>query len=107
MTSSPERTAPVAIPSELPPAWSSMWRLLRLGLRFEPSMMTWAFVLAILAAVPDALLALWFKLMADAIASGNTTRLRETTIALGLTAVSTWFLRTTSVRVQRKFRDKV
>jgi len=84
-----------------------MWRLLRLGLRFEPSMMTWAFLLAILAAVPDALLALWFKLMADAIAAGSATRLRETTMALGLTAVATWFLRTTSVRVQRRFRDKV
>jgi len=92
---------------DLPPALSSMWRLLRLGLRYEPSMMTWAFVLALLAAVPDALLALWFKLMADAIGAGNILELRLTAIALGVSAAGTWFLRAVSTRVQRRFRDKV
>src|SRR5262245_6404223 len=108
MTSSPEleRTATQG-PRELPPAWTSMWRLCRLGLKYEPSMMTWAFVLSLASAVPDALLALWFKLMADAIAQGDATKLRLTTIALGASAVATWFLRTVSVRVQRRFRDKV
>jgi ATP-binding cassette, subfamily B, bacterial len=94
-------------PDELPPAWSSMWRLCRLGLQYEPSMMTWAFVLSLASAVPDALLALWFKLMADAIAEGNATKLRLTTLALGASAVATWFLRTVSTRVQRRFRDKI
>jgi ATP-binding cassette subfamily B protein len=92
---------------DLPPAFSSMWRLCRLGLKYEPSLMTWAFVLALLAAVPDALLALWFKLMADAIGAGDGTKLRLTAIALGLSAAGTWFLRTVSTRVQRRFRDKV
>jgi ATP-binding cassette subfamily B protein len=57
--------------------------------------------------VPDALLALWFKLMADALAAGDATRLGLTSIALGISAAGTWFLRTVSTRVQRKFRDKV
>jgi len=94
-------------PEELPPALSSMWRLCKLGLRYEPSMMTWSCVLALVAAVPDALLALWFKLMADAITAGNTLELRLTAIALGVSAAGTWFLRTVSTRVQRRFRDKV
>ena len=94
-------------PDDLPPAGSSMWRLCRLGLRYEPSLMVWAFVLALVAAVPDALLALWFKLMADAIVAGDATKLRLTAIALGLSAAGTWFLRTVSTRVQRRFRDKV
>ena len=106
MTSSPELDVTGA-PRELPPAWSSMWRLCRLGLRYEPSMMTWAFVLSLAAAVPDALLALWFKLMADAIAHGDGRTLRLTLLALGVSAVATWFLRTVSTRVQRRFRDKV
>jgi len=94
-------------PDDLPPAGSSMWRLCRLGLRYEPSLMVWAFVLALVSAVPDALLALWFKLMADAIVAGDATKLRLTAIALGLSAAGTWFLRTVSTRVQRRFRDKV
>ena len=100
MTSSPEK-------DDLPASLPSMWRLCRLGLRYEPSLMTWAFGLSLIAAVPDALLALWFKLMADAIAAGNVPQLRLTAIALGISAAGTWFLRTVSTRVQRKFRDKV
>ena len=108
MTSSPElELSATQGPRDLPPAWSSMWRLCKLGLQYEPSMMTWAFVLSLAAAVPDALLALWFKLMADAIAQGDATKLRLTTLALGASAVATWFLRTVSVRVQRRFRDKI
>jgi ATP-binding cassette subfamily B protein len=92
---------------DLPPAVPSMWRLCRLGLRYEPSMMTWSFVLALLAALPDALLALWFKLIADAFAAGAWRKLMVASIALALSVVGTWFLRTLSTRVQRRFRDKV
>ena len=100
MTSSPRK-------DDLPASLPSMWRLCRLGLRYEPTLMTWAFGLALVAAVPDALLALWFKLMADALAAGDATRLGLTSIALGISAAGTWFLRTVSTRVQRKFRDKI
>ena len=100
MTSSPRK-------DDLPASLPSMWRLCRLGLRYEPTLMIWSFGLALVAAVPDALLALWFKLMADAVAAGDATRLRLTAIALGVSAAGTWFLRTVSTRVQRRFRDKV
>jgi len=100
MTSSPRK-------DDLPASLPSMWRLCRLGLRYEPTLMSWAFGLSLIAAVPDALLALWFKLMADALAAGNATQLRLTAVALGISAAGTWFLRTVSTRVQRKFRDKV
>jgi len=92
---------------DLPASLPSMWRLCRLGLRYEPTLMLWSFGLALLAAVPDALLALWFKLMADAVAAGDATRLRLTALALGVSAAGTWFLRTVSTRVQRRFRDKI
>jgi ATP-binding cassette subfamily B protein len=91
----------------LPPAMSSMWRLCRLGLRYEPSLMTWAFALVLLAGIPDALLALWFKLMADALVAGDAARLRLTAVGLGVSAAAMWFLRTVGARVQRRFRDKV
>src|SRR3954464_10089640 len=92
---------------ELPPAWSSMWRLCRLGLRYEPRMMVWSITLALLGAVPDALLALWFKLLADAVAAGAGRKLRLTAFALALSVVGTWLLRLVSTRVTRRFRDRV
>ena len=85
---------------DLPPAFASMWRLCKLGYRFEPALMGSAFALALLAALPDALLALWFKVMADGVATHDASRIRFAAIALGVSAAGTWFLRTTSTRVQ-------
>ena len=47
----------------LPPALSSMWRLCKLGYRHEPRLMIVSFALSQLAALPDALLALWLRLL--------------------------------------------
>ncbi len=91
----------------LPPALPSMWRVLRLGYRNEPRMLVAAFVLSLLAALPDALLALWLKLLGAGALEGNRRLLVTAAIGLGLSATATWFLRTVSTRVQRRFRDKV
>ena len=103
MTSSPD----AARIDALPPALSSMWRLCKLGYRHEPALIVTAFVLALLAAVPDALLALWFKMIGEGVLQGDWTRVRVGVLALGLSATATWFLATVSTRVQRRFRDKV
>ena len=92
---------------KLPPALSSMWRLCKLGYRHEPSLMFWAFGLSMLAALPDSLLALWLKLLGDGVLQNNILLLRFAAIALGVSAAATWFLRTISTRVQRRFRDRV
>ncbi|MDQ6672911.1 MAG: ABC transporter ATP-binding protein/permease [Chloroflexota bacterium] len=106
MKSSPEPSS--TVPAEkLPPALSSMWRLCKLGFRHEPSLMFWAFALSLLAALPDSLLALWLKLLGDGILQHDDLLLRAAAIALGLSAAATWFLRTISTRVQRRFRDRV
>jgi ATP-binding cassette, subfamily B, bacterial len=106
MKSSPDskKTAPV---EKLPPALSSMWRLCKLGYRHEPSLMFWAFGLSMLAALPDSLLALWLKLLGDGVLQNDVLLLRAAAIALGVSAAATWFLRTISTRVQRRFRDRV
>ncbi len=62
---------PAGALDELPPALSSMWRLCKLGYRHEPGLMLAAFVLSLLAALPDALLALWFKLLGEGVAAGQ------------------------------------
>ncbi|MCU1375653.1 MAG: ABC-type multidrug transport system, ATPase and permease component, partial [Actinomycetia bacterium] len=92
---------------DLPPALSSMWRLCKLGYRFEPGLMFTAFVLALLAALPDALLALWFKFLGEGVLDHDDALIRTALVGIGASAVATWFLRTVSTRVQRRFRDKV
>jgi len=92
---------------DLPPALSSMWRLCRLGYRHEPRLMLTAFALSQLAALPDALLALWIKLLGDSLLGGPPRLVVVASFGLGLSATATWFLRTLSTRVQRRFRDKV
>ena len=91
----------------LPPALSSMWRLCRLGFRYEPALMGVSFVLALVAALPDALLAVWFKLLGEGLLEHKDGLLRFAVVALALSVVATWLLQTVSTRVQRRFRDKV
>ena len=102
MTSSPELRR-----DELPPALSSMWRLCMLGYRHEPRLMLVAFVLSLLSALPDALLAVWLKLLGDGVLGHRPRLVLAAALGLGVSATGTWFLRTVSTRVQRRFRDKV
>src|SRR5262249_50464445 len=92
---------------DLPPAVPSLWRLCKLGYRHEPWLMLVAFVLALLAALPDALLALWLKLLGDGVLAHDRGQLLGAASGLGIAAAATWSLRTVSLRVQRRFRDKV
>ena len=110
MTSSAdlERDASVRPAGEdLPPALSSMWRLCKLGYRHEPRLMVAAFVLSQLAALPDALLAIWLMLLGEGVLENRPGLIRGAAIGLGASATATWFLRIVSTRVQRRFRDKV
>jgi ATP-binding cassette subfamily B protein len=66
-----------------------------------------SFVLSQLAALPDALIALWLMLLGEGILQHRPTLLKGAAIGLGVSAAGTWFLRTVSTRVQRRFRDKV
>ena len=92
---------------KLPPALRSMWRLCLLGFRYEPALMGVAFGLALVAAVPDALLAIWFKLLGEGLLEHKPGLLRFAVIALAVSVVATWLLSTVSSRIQRRFRDKV
>jgi ATP-binding cassette subfamily B protein len=64
-------------------------------------------VLSQLAALPDALLALWLMLLGKGVLEHRPGLVRVAAIGLGVSATATWFLRTVSTRVQRRFRDKV
>jgi ATP-binding cassette subfamily B protein len=92
---------------ELPPALRSMWRLCKLGYQHEPALMSVAFLLALLAALPDALLAVWLKVLGEGVIDGDRGRVQLAAVGLALSATATWFLTTMSTRLQRRFRDKV
>ena len=110
MKSSPDRNRVPGTPGTidpLPPALSSMWRLCKLGYRHEPRLMVVAFMLSQLAALPDALLALWLMLLGKGVLEHRPGMVKGAAIGLGVSTAATWFLRTVSTRVQRRFRDKV
>ncbi len=104
MTSSPDRNRAI---EPLPPALSSMWRLCKLGYQHESRLMVAAFVLSQLAALPDALLALWLMLLGKGVLEHRPGMMRGAAVGLGVSTAATWFLRTVSTRMQRRFRDRV
>jgi len=78
-----------------------------LGYRSEPRLLLYSFLLTLLAALPDALLAVWIALLGKGVVEGDRTLLMVAAAGLALSATATWFLRIVSTRVSRTFRDKV
>ena len=103
MTFSPDESVEAEMPAALP----AMWRLCRLGFEHEPWLLLAAFLLALLAALPDSLMALWLALLGSAVLHHDHGLLIGTTLALAISSTATWILRTVGTRVQRHFRDKV
>jgi ATP-binding cassette subfamily B protein len=92
---------------EMPPALPSMWRALKRGYEAEPRLLVVAFSLSVLAALPDALLALWLKLLADGVLEQSRGLVVGAALGLGGSVAASWFLRVISDRTQRRFRDRV
>jgi ATP-binding cassette, subfamily B, bacterial len=97
----------MSLTNDLPPALPSMWRALKRGYEAEPWLLSVSFGLSLLAALPDALLALWLKLLADGVLGGKSTLVVTASLGLAVSAAATWFLRVISDRTQRRFRDQV
>ncbi len=92
---------------DLPPALSSMWRLCKLGYQHEPGC-SWLLSASLFWPLsPTRCFALWFKLLGEGVLEGDRGLVYTAAVALGVSAAATWFLRTVSTRVQRRFRDKV
>lgn len=94
-------------PDRLPPAFSSMKRALLRAYEAEPRLLSVSFSLALLAALPDALLALWMMLLANGVLQHQPKLVMAAAVGLGASAVATWFLKISSDRIQRRFRDRV
>jgi ATP-binding cassette, subfamily B, bacterial len=91
----------------LPPPWESMWRLFRFGFRREPRLLLIALGLTVAGAFPDALFALWFKLLAEGVLEGDRGSIETAALGLALSATLLSVLNTGGVRLQRRFRDRI
>lgn len=91
----------------LPPALPSLMRTFMLGYRAEPRLLSVSLGLALLMMLPDALLALWLKVLVDGVLDDNRRRIVVAAVGLAVCTMLTWYLGVLSQRVQRKFRDKV
>src|SRR3989442_8421448 len=91
---------------DLPRALPAMWRALKRGYEAAPLLLSVAFGLALLAALPDALLAVWVKLLADGVLGGRRGLVLTAAVGLGVSAGATWFLRGVSDRPQRRVPDQ-
>ena len=94
-------------PDELPPALASMWRLCKIGYTHEPRLVVLVVSTTLLQAIPDALFALWLKLLADALIAGNSTVVYAMVGAMAVSATLSWLLRIVNTRLTRRFRDRV
>jgi ATP-binding cassette, subfamily B, bacterial len=68
----------------LPPGFLSMWRLCKLGYRHEPTMLLASFFMSLFAALPDALIAVWLKVLGDGVLQHDNTRVGAAASGLGL-----------------------
>ena len=92
---------------DMPPALSSMWRALKRGYEAEPLLLVVAFGMSLLSALPDALLALWLKYLADGVTGARRGLVLTAALGLAGSVVATWFLRIMSDRTQRRFRERL
>ena len=92
---------------ELPPALSSLWRTVKLGYHAEPRGLVLAFTMTVVMALPDALIALWLKFLADGFNHHDRSRIVIAALGLAASATATWFLKIVFDRAQRRFRDKI
>jgi ATP-binding cassette subfamily B protein len=97
-------------PIAMPGAMASLWRTFRIAGRAEPRLLYTSLALALLMMLPDALLALWLKLLVDGVVGHGEHRHRAIVLAalgLAVSVTATWYLSVLSQRVQRRFRDRI
>jgi ATP-binding cassette subfamily B protein len=67
-----------------------MWRLFKLGYRHEPRLLTTAFVLSLLSALPDAMVALWLALLGKGVVHDDSRLVMVAAVGLAASATLTW-----------------
>jgi ATP-binding cassette, subfamily B, bacterial len=92
---------------DLPPALRSLKRTFMLGYRAEPRLLAVSLGLALVMMLPDALLALWLKILIDGVLKHSKNQITLAAAGLALSTTATWYLSILSQRASRRFRDRV
>ena len=91
----------------MPPAFPSMVRVVRLGYRAEPRLLLASFVMTLLQALPDVLVALWLALITNGLVHHDHTRLLVGALGLAASATLMWALQVTLTRTIRRLGDRL
>jgi len=92
---------------DLPPAIPSLWRTFRLGARAEPRLLAASMAVTLMMMLPDAVMALWLKVLTDGILDGERTKIVVAAIGLAVSSTANWYLGVVNARVGRRFRDRI
>ena len=91
----------------MPPAFSSMLHVVRLGYRAEPRLLVASLAMTLLQALPDALVALWLALITNGLVHHDHTRLLVGAFGLATSATLMWALQITLTRTIRRLGDRL
>ena len=92
---------------ELPPTLPALWGTIKIGYRAEPRLLAVSLLMTVATALPDALIALWLKLLADGVVDGNRSKIVWSAVGIAISTTAMWFMSVVFERVERRFRDKV
>ena len=91
----------------MPPAFSSMVHVVRLGYRAEPRLLVASFAMTLLQALPDVLVALWLALITNGVVHHDDTLLLVGACGMAASATLIWALQVTLTRTIRRLGDRL
>ncbi len=92
---------------QLPPGFASLRRTFMIGYRAEPRLLTLSLAMTLFVAIPDALAALWLRMLANGLADGDRRAVLTGALLLAGSATLSWALQLIFQRAERRFRDRV
>jgi ATP-binding cassette, subfamily B, bacterial len=92
---------------DLPPAVSSMVRVVQHGYRAEPRLLWASLAMTTLEALPDVLVGIWLALVTDGLVHHHQTRLYVGAAGLAASATLMWALSVTLDRTTRRLGDRL
>ncbi|MEY2471010.1 MAG: ATP-binding cassette, subfamily bacterial [Actinomycetota bacterium] len=93
--------------AEIPPMVPSLLHSLKFAYNAQPMLLVVSFVLTIGGLIPEALSALWLKLLINGVTSGNSTTIFRAAMGLALTGGAGWLMRTVGSRFIAIFSDRI
>ena len=91
---------------DLPGPLRSLWRSMQLAYQAEPRLLIVSFALVASSWIPDALVALWLKLLAAGVIERHGELVMGAAAGLAGSAAFAWLLRTVGGRVEMLFRER-